>query len=49
MTAMAEAVRDDQNHVRHVVAVLDAVCLDEDLPSAVLGTGSEESDDSDFD
>ena len=48
-TAMAEAVRDSRNHVHHVAAVLDAVHLGEDLPSAVLGTGSEESDDSDFD
>ena len=48
-TAMAEAVRDSRNRVHHVAAVLDAVRLDEDLPSAVLGTSSEESDDSDFD
>ena len=48
-TAMAEAVRDSQNHVHHVAAVLDAIHLDEDLPSEVLGTGSKESDDSDFD
>ena len=49
MTAMAEAVHDSWNCVHHVVAVLDAIRLDEDLPSTVLGTSSEESDDSDFD
>ena len=46
---MAEAVCDSRNHIHHVAAVLDAVCLDEDLLSALLGTGSKESDDSDFD
>ena len=46
---MAEAIRDERNRVprpHYVAAVLNDE--DDDLPSAVLGIGSGESDDSDF-
>ena len=52
MTAMAEAIRAQRNRVaqpqRPIAAVLDAFHLDDHLPSTVLGSGSEESDDSSF-
>lgn len=44
-TTMAEAIRMERNRVPAITAVLH---FDETLPSAVLGNGSEESDDSDF-
>ncbi|KAF9643143.1 hypothetical protein BDM02DRAFT_3227784 [Thelephora ganbajun] len=48
-TAMAEAVCDEQNHVAWPIAtVFDLLCLEENLPSAVLGSGNEESDDSEL-
>jgi hypothetical protein len=43
-TAMAEAVRDQRNRPRHIAAVLGGRRRDDELPSAVLGTGSGESD-----
>jgi len=41
---VAEAIRDERARVRSIAAILDSVSLDDGLPSAVLGSGSEESD-----
>jgi hypothetical protein len=49
-TAVAEEIREERDRAtrpKHIAAVLNTPSISEDLPSAVLGSGSEESDDSD--